>query len=160
MNFLVPVIAAILMMLGLHGDQPGGRGAEEHTTVGAGPLHPKIDERGNGVRAGESDGNVRKRPCWYEPGLDASEMLEMQQGLRDYWFKYTKNATEAKFEKFLKQFKDKVGEKGRWWGPAYDAADPMGEACFSSLDPFVFVPSGTRPPHTLRCWAGCSGRET
>lgn len=146
MNRLIPMVVATLTMFGFPGDQPNGRGFKDGNTVGVDLFNSKIIISGNGAKGGEADGYVLKRPCWYEPGLDASEMLKTQEGLRDYWFRFTKNPTEEKFQQFLKQFKDQVGKDGRWWGPAYNAADPKGEACFAGLDPFVFVPPGTTPP--------------
>ncbi|MFI7638591.1 hypothetical protein [Nonomuraea sp. NPDC049400] len=147
MNRLVPMaVAALTMLAGSLDDQPSGRAFKDGSTVGVDLFNSKIVISGDGARGGKGDGYVLKRPCWYEPGQDASEMLKTQQGLRDYFFKFTKNPTDEKFKQFLKQFEDQIGKEGRWWGPAYNASDPKGEACFSSLDPFVFVPPGTTPP--------------
>ncbi|WP_433437757.1 hypothetical protein [Nonomuraea sp. CA-141351] len=147
MNRLIPLAVAALTMLGGHvDDQPDGRAFKDGSTVGVDLFNSKIVISGNGARGGRGDGYVLKRPCWYEPGLDATEMLKTQEGLRDYFFKFTKNPSDDKFKQFLKQFEDKVGKAGRWWGPAYNASDPKGEACFADLDPFVFVPPGTTPP--------------
>jgi enoyl reductase len=127
-------------------DDPKGSVIEHGRTRGVELRNSKIVISGSGAKGGSGDGYVLKRPCWYEPGMTGAEMLKSQESLRAYWFRYTKNPTEEKFQEFLKQFKDKVKEDGRWWGPAYDAADPKGEACFAGLDPFVFVPPGTTPP--------------
>ncbi|MEU0565535.1 hypothetical protein ABZ297_09105 [Nonomuraea sp. NPDC005983] len=148
MKSLLHVLAAGLLLL----DPPPsdgvvhGKGFENGNTKGVELAFSKIVITGDGAKGGRSDGYQLKRPCWYEPGADAAEMLKTQEGLRDFWFKFTKNATEEGFQKFIQQFKDKIGKPGRWWGPAYNASDPKGEACFGSLDPFVFVPPGTTPP--------------
>ncbi|MGN9836782.1 hypothetical protein ACTMTI_01535 [Nonomuraea sp. H19] len=144
MNRLVSMVVAGLLMVA--DNPPSGNVIDEGRTKGVELTHSKIVISGDGARGGSSDGYVLKRPCWYEPGPDASEMLKTQEGLRAYWFRFTKNPTEEKFQQFLKQFEDRIGQPGRWWGPAYNAADPKGEACFASLDPFVFVPPGTTPP--------------
>ncbi|NUP67820.1 MAG: hypothetical protein HOW71_37255 [Nonomuraea sp.] len=145
MNRVISLATAALMLLG-NLDDPGGSPIEHGRTRGVELRNSKIVISGNGAKGGSGDGYVLKRPCWYEPGMSAADMLKSQESLRDYWFRFTKNPTEEKFQKFLKQFKDKVKEEGRWWGPAYDASDPKGEACFAGLDPFVFVPPGTTPP--------------
>ncbi|NUR86211.1 MAG: hypothetical protein HOY71_19190 [Nonomuraea sp.] len=146
MNRVMSLATAALMLLGNLDDPAGSSPIEHGRTRGIELRNSKIVISGDGAKGGSGDGYVLKRPCWYEPGLSAAEMLKSQESLRDYWFRFTKNPTEEKFQKFLKQFKDKVSEDGRWWGPAYDASDPKGEACFAGLDPFVFVPPGTTPP--------------
>ncbi|MGW0801859.1 hypothetical protein [Nonomuraea sp. NPDC002799] len=78
--------------------------------------------------------------------MTASEMLKTQEALRPYFFRFSEDATPEGFKAFLQQFKDKIGQEGRWWGPAYNAADPKGHACWAGLEPFVFAPPGTTPP--------------
>lgn len=146
MKALIAMVIAGTMSLGAAPDPPSGTPIDEGRTKGIELFNSNIVISGSGARGGKADGYVLKRPCWYEPGRDAAEMLKTQASLRAYWFRFTKNPTEEKFQAFLKQFKDKIGKDGRWWGPAYNAADPKGEACFAGLDPFVFVPPGTTPP--------------
>ncbi|QYC38738.1 hypothetical protein Nocox_05555 [Nonomuraea coxensis DSM 45129] len=147
MNPLLPVaVAGLLMLAGTTAAPPTGDTIDQGRTKGVVLSHSKIVISGDGARGGKSDGYVLKRPCWYEPGLDAQEMLKTQEDLRAYFFRFSKDATAEKFEKFLEQFRERIGQQGRWWGPAYNAADPKGEACFGALDPFVFVPPGTTPP--------------
>ncbi|MFC4015669.1 hypothetical protein ACFOY2_51255 [Nonomuraea purpurea] len=143
MNRLIALAVAGLMLLQ---EPPTGETISNGRTRGVELAFSKIVISGDGAKSGKSDGYVLKRPCWYEPGPDASEMLKTQEGVRDLWFRFTPNPTEEKFQEFLKQFKDKVGQEGRWWGPAYNAADPKGRACWADLDPFVFVPPGNTPP--------------
>ncbi|MFC7645030.1 hypothetical protein [Streptosporangium lutulentum] len=135
------------MLLFASGDPgaPTGEGFQSGRTVGVRLENSQIIITGTGT-SGTSDGYRIKRPCWYEPGPNAPDMLENQQEVRAWWFRFTPGATEEKFQEFLKQFQDKVGEDGRWWGPAYNGADPDGMSCWSALDPFVWVPPGTTPP--------------
>ncbi|GAA1673302.1 hypothetical protein GCM10009733_083040 [Nonomuraea maheshkhaliensis] len=147
MKALIAMVVAGTMMLGAPPEEPSGETfIDNGKTKGIVLNHSDVIVSGNGARGGKSDGYVLKRPCWYEPRTNAADMLKTQESLRAYWFRHTKNPTEEKFKEFLKQFQDKIGKEGRWWGPAYDASDPKGEACFSALDPFVFVPPGQTPP--------------
>ncbi|MGW5156631.1 hypothetical protein ACWEPN_14260 [Nonomuraea wenchangensis] len=130
----------------------GNTPIDEGRTKGVVLTNSKIVITGDAKR-GKSDGYVLKRPCWYEPGLDAEEMLKTQEALRAYFFRFSAGADAEKFEKFLEQFRERIGQQGRWWGPAYNASDPKGEECFGALDPFVFVPPGQTPP------AGITVRE-
>ncbi|GIH89633.1 hypothetical protein ACFFMN_13455 [Planobispora siamensis] len=127
-------------------EPPSGEGFQDGRTAGVRLQNSQIVITGNGLRGGAGDGYRIKRPCWYEPGKDASGMLESQESLRAWWFRFTPNPTEEKFQEFLKQFKDKIGKPGRWWAPAYNAADPNGHSCWNGLEPFVWVPPGTTPP--------------
>ncbi|MEU0479280.1 hypothetical protein ABZ260_08880 [Streptosporangium sp. NPDC006013] len=122
-----------------------GTGYQDGRTAGVRLENSQIVITGTGL-TGKSDGYRIKRPCWYEPGNNAADMLSSQQGVRDHWFRYTKNPTEEKYQEFLKQFQDKIGKEGRWWAPAYNGADPDGQSCWSELEPFVWVPPGTTPP--------------
>ncbi|MGW2145940.1 hypothetical protein ACWCOT_16655 [Nonomuraea bangladeshensis] len=154
MNPLLSAAVAGLLAVtaGLAPRPDPGRTIDEGRTKGVVLTHSRIVISGD-AKGGKSDGYVLKRPCWYEPGQGAEEMLKTQESLRDFFFKFTKDATDEKFEKFLEQFKERIGQDGRWWGPAYDSSDPKGLACFSALDPFVFVPPGQTPP------AGITVRE-
>ncbi|MFI6501449.1 hypothetical protein [Nonomuraea typhae] len=144
MKRLLSVVAAGVLLLDPGGQQ--GKGFQDGRTAGVELAFSKIVISGNGAKGGKSDGYQIKRPCWYEPGPDAGEMLKTQEDVRAYWFRTNPNGTEEEFEKFLKQFKDKIGQPGRWWTPAYNEADNRGRACWGGLDPFVWVPPGTTPP--------------
>ncbi|MEV4891085.1 hypothetical protein AB0K48_17000 [Nonomuraea sp. NPDC055795] len=144
MNRLLSVLAAGVLLLDPGGTR--GDGFQDGRTAGVRLENSKIVITGNGVKGGKSDGYQLKRPCWYEPGPGADEMLKTQEDVRAYWFRMNPNGTEEQFEKFLKQFKDKIGQPGRWWTPAYNEADSRGRACWGGLDEFVWVPPGTTPP--------------
>lgn len=124
---------------------PRGEGFGSGRTRGVILRNSKIVVSGNGL-GGKSDGYRVQRPCWYEPGDKADDMLKRQEDVRDYWFHTNPDGTTEDFDKFLKQYKDKVGEDGRWWTPAYNAADPNGLACWSGLEGAVWVPAGQTPP--------------
>ncbi|GHE33757.1 hypothetical protein GCM10017673_40730 [Streptosporangium violaceochromogenes] len=144
----VNAVVAGLLLLSPPGTSTGGGGGEsfkEGRTVGVRLENSRIVITGNGI-GGRSDGYRIKRPCWYEPAHSAADMLKSQQASRDWWFRYTPGATEKKYQRFLKQFSDKVGKEGRWWAPAYNGADPDGMSCWNGLEPFVWVPPGTTPP--------------
>lgn len=145
---IMNVIVAGVLLLASGGGDPGGSGGEgfqDGRTAGVRLENSKIIITGTGL-SGKSDGYRIKRPCWYEPDKNATEKLQQQEDLRALWFRYTPNATEEKYQEFLKQFKDKAGKEGRWWSPAYNGADPDGVSCWNGLDPFVWVPPGTTPP--------------
>lgn len=144
MTRLFSVLAAGLLLLDPGG--PRGDGFQDGRTAGVRLENSKIVITGNGVKGGKGDGYQLKRPCWYEPGPGADEMLKTQEDVRAYWFRMHPNGTEEQFQKFLAQFKDKIGKPGRWWTPAYNEADPKGRACWGGLDQFVWVPPGTTPP--------------
>ncbi|MGV9304794.1 hypothetical protein ACWENQ_29550 [Nonomuraea sp. NPDC004354] len=144
MNRLLSAAAAGLLLLDPGG--PRGDGFQDGRTAGVRLENSKIVITGNGARGGKGDGYQLDRPCWYEPGPDASEMFRTQEDVRAYWFRMHPDGTEAQFQAFLKQFKDKIGQPGRWWTPAYNEADARGRACWGALDQFVWVPPGTTPP--------------
>ncbi|MEV4161174.1 hypothetical protein [Nonomuraea dietziae] len=144
MNRLLSVAAAGLLLLDPGG--PRGDGFQDGRTAGVRLENSKIMITGNGAKGGRADGYQLKRPCWYEPGPDASQMLRTQEEVRAYWFRVNPNGTEEQFQAFLKQFKDKIGKPGRWWTPAYNEADARGRACWGGLDQFAWVPPGTTPP--------------
>ncbi|MDH2423958.1 hypothetical protein [Sphaerisporangium sp. TRM90804] len=124
---------------------PRGEGFQDGRTSGVILRNSKIVLSGDGLGA-KADGYRVQRPCWYEPGDNADQMLERQEDVRQYWFHTNPTGTAEDFEKFLKQYEDKVGENGRWWVPAYNAADPDGLSCWSGLQGAVWVPEGGSPP--------------
>ncbi|MBB2909639.1 enoyl reductase [Streptosporangium becharense] len=142
---IMNVIVAGLLLLDPGPPSPQGDGFQDGRRVGVQLANSKIVITGTGLGA-RSDGYRIKRPCWYEPGNNAADMLQSQESVRDWWFRYTDNPTEEKYQEFLKQFRDRVGQEGRWWSPAYNSADPGGLACWMGLEPFVWVPPGTTPP--------------
>nr|WP_157555050.1 hypothetical protein [Herbidospora sakaeratensis] len=121
-----------------------GEGFQTGRTVGVQLTNSAIIISGNGT-SGRADGYRIKRPCWYEPGRSAEDMLQTQEQLRSWWFHTNPGGTEEDFQKFLEQYKDKVGQDGRWWSPAYNAADPGGMACWSNLEGALWVPEGETP---------------
>ncbi|MGW4637666.1 hypothetical protein ACWEN6_04015 [Sphaerisporangium sp. NPDC004334] len=126
---------------------PMGEGYQNDRTSGVVLRNSKIVLSGDGLGA-KSDGYRVKRPCWYEPGDNADTMLNRQQdqSVREFWFHTHPDGTEQDFNAFIKQYKDKVGENGRWWVPAYNAADPDGLSCWTGLEGAVWVPEGGTPP--------------
>ncbi|MEV0581819.1 hypothetical protein [Nonomuraea sp. NPDC050310] len=144
MRVMLRLLAAVLLVLDPGG--PRGEGFQDDRTAGVKLENSDIVITGNGARGGTGDGYRIKRPCWYEPGPDGAQMAQTQELLRARWFSQNPRGTEAQFQEFLKQFKDKVGQEGRWWKPAYNNADPGGYACWGGLEPFVWVPPGTTPP--------------
>ncbi|MEV6982608.1 hypothetical protein AB0M95_15290 [Sphaerisporangium sp. NPDC051017] len=124
---------------------PKGTGFQDGRTSGVVLQHSKIVVSGDGL-GGKGDGYRVKRPCWYEPGDDADAMLKKQQDVDVYWRHVNPNASEQDHKKHMEQFADKVGQDGRWWTPAFNAADPDGLACWSGLQGAVWVPAGGTPP--------------
>ncbi|WP_066369344.1 hypothetical protein [Herbidospora mongoliensis] len=143
------VLALTLALNLLSADpNPGGahgEGFQTGRTVGVQLSNSSIIISGTGT-SGRADGYRIKRPCWYEPGNSAEDMLKTQEELRSWWFHTNPGGTEEDFQKFLEQYKDKVGQDGRWWSPAYNAADPGGMACWSNLQGALWVPEGETPP--------------
>lgn len=145
---ILPISLLIGAMLTVAAAEPGGphgEGFQNGRTVGVRLENSNIVLSGNGLGS-KGDGYRIKRPCWYEPGKSAEEMLRTQEQLRSWWFHTHPGGTEEQFQKFLKQFKDKVGKPGRWWSPAYNSADPGGLSCWTGLQGAVWVPPGTTPP--------------
>ncbi|WP_203888173.1 hypothetical protein [Planotetraspora kaengkrachanensis] len=129
-------------------DDPGGPqggGWQDGRSAGVTLSDSSIVLSGNGL-GGRADGYRVPRPCWYEPGKSAEEMLQSQESVRTMWFRTNPGATEEEYEEFLKQYKDKVGQPGRWWSPAYNSADPDGMSCWAGLEGALWVPPGTTPP--------------
>jgi hypothetical protein len=127
--------------------RPGasGEGFQRGRTVGVQLSNSRIELRGDGLRNGRGDGYRLKRPCWYEPSKTPEEMLKAQEAVRVHWFRFTPGATEEKWQRFLQRFRDRLGQDGMWWQPGYNHLDPDGLSCWTSLDPFVFVPRGATP---------------
>ncbi|WP_240197478.1 hypothetical protein [Nonomuraea lactucae] len=158
MNPLVPLFTAGMLLIGAGaqaaaadpGGEVGAEGAQRGREASLTLNHSKIVITGNGVKGGRSDGYRLTSPCWYEPGPTPEEMLRSQENSADHFARI--KADEKSFRAYLEQFKDKIGKPGRWWTPAYNAADPRGTACWTALDLFVFVPPNTTPPQgiTLR----------
>jgi enoyl reductase len=150
MNLVMPLLIAGLLAAPLGIDDPGGKGgvkattSQDGNTVGAELVNSRTIVTGSGVKAGKSDGFRIKRPCWYEPGLDAEQMLKFQTNSKVQASRIL--ADEKSFVRFVQQFKDKVGQPGLWWTPAYNAADPQGAACWAGLELFLFVPPNQTPP--------------
>ncbi|WP_336207678.1 hypothetical protein [Nonomuraea sp. LPB2021202275-12-8] len=147
MKGLLPVIVAGSLLFAGSAEPPRGpeaEGFQDETTAGVVLRNSKIRISGDGVKGGKSDGYELKSPCWYEPGLDAEKMFAFMSDPRANASRI--QADEEGFAAFVKRFKDKVGQPGLWWTPAYNAADPKGAACWAGLELFVFVPPNTTPP--------------
>ncbi|MEV0591846.1 hypothetical protein [Nonomuraea cavernae] len=146
MNPLVPALVAGLLVLAPT-PKPGGdttiEGTERGNERGITLSNSSIVLKGD-VKGGKSDGYRVKRPCWYEPGLDAEAMLKFQTDPRTQFARI--KADDESFNRFVQQFKDKKGQPGRWWTPAYDTSHPQGAACWAELELFLFVPPDTTPP--------------
>jgi hypothetical protein len=150
---LVPALAVSLGARHSPGDDPkggsgygvSGNGFQRGAVAGVQLRDSSIVLKGTGLRDKPTGYRV-KRPCWYEPGKTAEDMLKAQESVRAFWFHNQSGATAEDFERFLKQFKDKIGQDGRWWSPAYNAADPDGFSCWNDLEGALWVPTGTTPP--------------
>lgn len=120
-------------------DGPHGEAFQHGNTAGVRLTNSKIGLSGNGL-GGKSDGYQMPRPCWYEPNMSADDMRNLQVQQR-------KQAVEAgvNYDVDMDKFGDKIGDKGQWWGVAYDAANPAGASCAAGLEPLVWVPEGTTP---------------
>jgi hypothetical protein len=148
MNPLIPALMAGLLLLDTPAPQPTAtvRSTEDGNTrsieawVGG---KSDVDVHGD-VKGGRSDGYRIPRPCWYEPGLNAEDMFKFQTNPKDTFNRA--KADDISFGKFTQTFKDKLGKPGRWWTPAYNAADPKGALCWAGLEAFIFVPPNQTPP--------------
>ncbi|MFC4115537.1 hypothetical protein [Nonomuraea zeae] len=127
-------------------DPGGSAGVEkEGATVKAFVNGPhSVRAFGSGTKGGKGDGFRMKRPCWYEPFLNADDMYAFQTDPRNQ--SHTAVAQDTHFEDFLKQFEKQRGKKGLWWLPSYNKGDPAGAACWGELQQFLFVPPNTSPP--------------
>ncbi|MEU4404524.1 hypothetical protein AB0F88_08365 [Streptosporangium sp. NPDC023963] len=139
------VVAGLLLLAPNPGGGGGGsdvqvRGGQDGNTARISLKNSQIIISGNG-RGGRSDGYRLKRPCWYEPAQNASDMLDFQQRST----RVDPGAPQTRHEA-LEPFVEKLGEEGRWWTVAHDASDPNGVSCQMAMDTYVFVPPGTTPP--------------
>lgn len=116
-----------------------GEAFQKGNTAGVKLTNSKIGLSGNGL-GGKSDGYRMPRPCWYEPNSSADDMRNLQAQQK-------KQAVEAglDYDVDLDKFGNKIGDKGQWWGVAYDAGNPDGPSCAAGLEPLVWVPEGTTP---------------
>ncbi|MEU7832159.1 MULTISPECIES: hypothetical protein [unclassified Nonomuraea] len=148
MNPLIPVLMAGSLLLATPTPGPQSttdvRTGQQGRTASVKLTHSGIVVSGDVGKGGKSDGYRIKRPCWYEPGLSADEMLKFQTDSKTQFARV--KADEDSFNKFVQQFKDKKGQPGNWWTPAYDASDPNGATCWAGLELFVFVPPNQTPP--------------
>ncbi len=140
---------ALALVVAAGNPSPGGYGPagsvfRDGRTVGVRLQNSSVVLKGD--VHGKPGGYRIKRPCWYEPDKNAEDMLKAQEALRPYWFHFTPGATEERFQKFLDQFRDKVGQDGRWWSPAYNADDPDGLSCWLGLRFLIWVPGRGTPP--------------
>ncbi|MDA0635300.1 hypothetical protein OUY22_17910 [Nonomuraea sp. MCN248] len=147
MRPLIAMIVAGTLLAGAAPDPPNEeakvRGTQQGRTAGVVLEHSKIRITGD-VGNGRNDGYTMRSPCWYEPGLDAEKMFEqMSDPVAN---RGRAQADEEGFRSFIQQFKDKLGQPGLWWSPAYNSGDPRGAACWAGLQQFVFVPPGETPP--------------
>ncbi|GAB3886314.1 hypothetical protein GCM10027612_23190 [Microbispora bryophytorum subsp. camponoti] len=116
-----------------------GEAFQKGNTAGVKLTNSKIGLSGNGL-GGKSDGYRMPRPCWYEPNSSADDMRSLQAQQK-------KQAVEAglDYDVDLDRFGEKIGDKGQWWGAAYDAGNPDGASCAAGLEPLIWVPEGTTP---------------
>ncbi|GGO04614.1 hypothetical protein [Microbispora bryophytorum] len=116
-----------------------GEAFQKGNTAGVKLTNSKIGLSGNGL-GGKSDGYRMPRPCWYEPNSSADDMRGLQAQQK-------KQAVEAglDYDVDLDRFGEKIGDKGQWWGAAYDAGNPDGASCAAGLEPLIWVPEGTAP---------------
>ncbi|GII34722.1 hypothetical protein [Planotetraspora mira] len=144
---LVSLLAGASLTVAAAGDPggPQGGGYQDGRTAGVTLENSSIRLSGNGL-GGSADGYRVPRPCWYEPGKSAEEMLQSQEDVKDWWIRTNPGSTAEQFDEFLKQYKDKVGQPGKWWSPAYNSADPGGMSCWAGLEGALWVPQGTTPP--------------
>ncbi|GII53216.1 hypothetical protein Pth03_16050 [Planotetraspora thailandica] len=125
---------------------PEGDGYQDGNTAGVVLKDSSIVLSGNGLGGDRGSGYSMPRPCWYEPGKSAEEMLATQEDLGEYWYHTNPGGTPEQYEAWLNQYKDKVGQDGRWWSPAYNSADPGGMACWAGLEGALWVAAGDTPP--------------
>ncbi|GAB3152012.1 hypothetical protein [Microbispora hainanensis] len=120
-------------------DGPRGEAFQKGNTAGVKLTNSRIGLSGNGL-GGKSDGYRIPQPCWYEPNASADDMRNLQAQQK-------KQAVDAgiDYDVEMDEFGDKIGEKGQWWGVAYNAGDPAGQACAAQREPYVWVPEGTVP---------------
>ncbi|MBT2224544.1 hypothetical protein [Nonomuraea sp. NEAU-A123] len=147
MNPLIPVLITGLLLL-TPTPPPSTSTEVTHRDDGRTKIltlrNSKIVVNGDVGKGGRSDSYRIKRPCWYEPGLSADEMIKFQTDPKAQFSRI--KADESSFKKFIQPFLDKKGQPGNWWTPAYDASDPNGAVCWAGLELFIFVPPNETPP--------------
>jgi hypothetical protein len=131
----VTLVATCLALASAASAPPATTGQDQAVTVTATSRHT-----GAALAAGPPTG---QRACWYEPGPDAAAMLTRQRQARAWYIHTSPSGT---WDQHLRQFTNKIGKKGRWWTPAYNAADPQGLPCWTALSGAVWAPAGTTPP--------------
>ncbi|WP_239514084.1 hypothetical protein [Streptosporangium sp. 'caverna'] len=136
------LVAGMLLLAPIPPGGTSGTGYQKGREAGVILRDSQIIVSGDGA-GGTSDGYRVKRPCWYEPGLNADDMLKTQRESKPSWIPATE--WERHLES-LKQFEAEAGKEGRWWKQAYNEADPDAAACLMAMEPYVFVPPGTTPP--------------
>ncbi|MFB4266401.1 hypothetical protein [Nonomuraea sp. GTA35] len=145
--WLAALLVAPLLLDPIPGPGENTTQEKEQTgnTVGWRGKHTSI--RVSGDVGGSGDGYRIPQPCWYEPGPTPEEMLRQRGEGRDAANRA--RIDEESHQAFIQQFKDRLGQDGRWWLPALNEADPNGVACWTGLEQFIFVPTGTTPPAGL-----------
>jgi hypothetical protein len=136
------LVAGLLLLAPIPPGGTSGTGYQKGREAGVILRDSQIIVSGDGA-GGTSDGYRVKRPCWYEPGMNADDMLKTQRESKPSWIP----ATEwNRHLESLKQFEAEAGKEGRWWTQAYNEADPDATACLLAMEPYVFVPPGATPP--------------
>ncbi|WP_327585480.1 hypothetical protein OHA25_59195 [Nonomuraea sp. NBC_00507] len=147
------VTAGLLLLPSLSAQDPGREGdtsARGSQTGKSGKnLFAEIESKrvkvyGSGTKGGKGDGFRMKRPCWYEPFLNADDAADFFTKGRDSANRHRIN--EESRREFEQPFVDRRGQEGTWWTPAYNRGDPAGAACWATLQQFLFVPPGVTPP--------------
>lgn len=119
-------------------DGPRVQALQSSRTTGAKGSASSITQVGNST--GGKIGNRQVRPCRYEPLMSAEDMRRLQVRERKLAV-----AAGLDYPLDIREFAEKLGEKGMWWGVTYDSSDPSGLACAAGLQPYIWVPEGTTP---------------
>ncbi|GLW96124.1 hypothetical protein [Microtetraspora sp. NBRC 16547] len=153
---LTPLVASLVASLLAAPDpsHPTAEGFQEGRTAGVRLMHSAIVLSGNGLggKGAKGDGYRIPRPCWYEPYKSAEEMLREEDSTLQHAFRADPDLSSSSSNSrqytndFLQQYRDKLGQQGRWWRAAYNAGDQNGAACSAALATAVWVPTGTTPP--------------
>ncbi|RJL33558.1 hypothetical protein [Bailinhaonella thermotolerans] len=125
---------------------PGGGGSQNGKDVTVWVHDSQVRFSGSGYKGGRGDG-YRPPACWHEPGPDAREYLDQRKRFQKDWLDGATPEERAEWEKRVEEWSGKLDEKGRWWMPAFNAADRASDACRESLTA-VWVPDGQAPPPT------------
>ncbi|MEV5325773.1 hypothetical protein AB0K67_16625 [Nonomuraea sp. NPDC052634] len=148
MKSLISALMAGVLVTGLQSPSPAPSPKPDVDVRGGGQGRTRFVDLStetikiSGSKGGDGDGFRIKRPCWYEPAANAEDMFRQ---ISDPRGNRTRADTDG-FREFIQPFKDKLGQEGLWWVPAYNKADPNGAACWASLERFIFVPPNTTPP--------------